>query len=210
MSAALASLEDAAIDTLMAPGGCRGDMYEASAALVTWVAARGKTVRGLCSICTGAFLLVAAGQLEGRRAATRWDWAARLSSLYPSVHVDADPIFVRDGNVWSSAGVTAGIDLTLALIEDDHGHRLAIDAARQMVVFVKRLGGQSQFSATLSAQSSTGGDFAELHGWMAAHLHEDLRVEVLADWMNMAPRTFARVYRSRCGVTPAKAVEMLR
>ncbi len=210
MSKALASLEDVAIDTLMAPGGCRGDVYEASEALVTWVAARGQTVRRLCSICTGAFLLAAAGQLEGRRAATHWDWATRLSSLYPGVHVDADPIFVRDGNVWSSAGVTAGIDLTLALIEDDHGHRLAIDVARQLVVFVKRSGGQSQFSAPLSAQSSTGGDFAELHGWMAAHLHEDLRVEVLADWMNMSPRTFARVYRSRCGVTPAKAVEMLR
>lgn len=210
MSVALASLEDTVIDTLMAPGGCRGDVYEASAALVAWVAARGQTVRRLCSICTGAFLLAAAGQLEGRRAATHWDWATRLSSLYPGVHVDADRIFVRDGNVWSSAGVTAGIDLTLALIEDDHGHRLAIDVARQLVVFVKRSGGQSQFSAPLSAQSSTGGDFAELHGWMAAHLQQDLRVEVLADWMNMSPRTFARVYRSRCGVTPAKAVEMLR
>ncbi|MCS3810869.1 GlxA family transcriptional regulator [Xanthomonas sp. 4461] len=210
VSVALASLEDTPIDTLMAPGGCRGDVYQASAGLVAWVAARGPTVRRLCSICTGAFLLAAAGQLEGRRAATHWDWAARLSNLHPGVQVDADRIFVRDGNVWSSAGVTAGIDLTLALIEDDHGHRLAIDVARQLVVFVKRSGGQSQFSAPLSAQASSGGDFAELHGWMAAHLHEDLRVDVLAGRMNMSPRTFARVYRSKCGITPAKAVETLR
>ncbi|CAD7376938.1 MULTISPECIES: GlxA family transcriptional regulator [Xanthomonas] len=210
MSVALASLDGMAIDTLMAPGGCRGAVYEVSDGLVAWVAARGASVRRLCSICTGAFLLAAAGQLDGRRAATHWDWAGRLSSLYPGVRVDADRIFVRDGNVWSSAGVTAGIDLTLALIEDDHGHRLAIDVARQLVVFVKRAGGQSQFSAPLSAQSLAGGDFAELHAWMAANLHDDLRVEKLAERMNLSPRTFARAYRRTCGVTPAKAVAILR
>ncbi len=210
MSVAIASLDDVAIDTLMAPGGCRGAVYAVSPGLVEWVAARGASVRRLCSICTGAFLLAAAGHLDGRRAATHWGWADRLSSLHPGIRVDADKIFVRDGHVWSSAGVTAGIDLTLALIEDDHGHRLAIDVARQLVVFVKRSGGQSQFSAPLSAQTSAGGDFAELHGWMAANLHEDLRVETLAGRMKMSPRTFARVYRSTCGVTPAKAVETLR
>lgn len=210
MSVSLASLDDAVIDTLMAPGGCRGDVYEVSTGLVEWVAARGASVRRLCSICTGAFLLAAAGQLDGKCAATHWDWATRLSSLHPGVRVDADRIFVRDGNVWSSAGVTAGIDLTLALIEDDHGHRLAIDVARQLVVFVKRSGGQAQFSAPLSAQSKAGGDFAELHAWMAANLQDDLRVERLADYMRMSPRTFARAYRAKCGATPAKAVETLR
>lgn len=210
MSVPLAALDKTAIDTLMASGGCRGETYAVSPAMVDWVAEQGTRVRRLCSICTGAFLLAAAGHLDGRSAATHWGWADRLSSLHPRVRVDADKIFVRDGHVWSSAGVTAGIDLTLALIEDDHGHRPAIDVAHQLVVFVKRSGGQSQFSAPLSAQTGAGSDFSELHGWTAANLRQDLRVEALADRMKMAPRTFARVYRSKCGVTPAKAVETLR
>ncbi|QWT22038.1 AraC family transcriptional regulator [Bacillus sp. NP157] len=210
MTEGLASLEGRDIDTLIAPGGCRDETYQVSDAVAAWVAANASRCRRVCSVCTGAFLLAAAGQLDGRRAATHWQWASRLASSYPALRVDADSIFVKDGNVWTSAGVTAGIDLTLALIEEDHGHRVAIDVARQLVVFLKRSGGQSQFSTPLAAQATGGDTFNDLHAWMAANLTEDLRVEQLAARAFMAPRTFARVYQKRMGRTPAKAVEGLR
>jgi transcriptional regulator GlxA family with amidase domain len=210
MSEPLSSLDGVAIDTLVAPGGCRDDTYEVSPAVAEWVAARAVQCRRVCSICTGAFLLAAAGQLDGRRAATHWQWAKRLATGYPAVNVDAESIFVRDGQVWTSAGVTSGIDLTLALIEEDHGHRVAIEVARQLVVFVKRSGGQSQYSSPLAAQATGGDVFGDLHAWMAANLDADLRIEQLAERVCMAPRTFARVYRQRMGMTPAKAVEGMR
>jgi transcriptional regulator GlxA family with amidase domain len=206
----VASLQDAPIDTLIVPGGCEGETYRAPAALVSWVAERAPAVRRLCSVCTGAFLLAAAGQLDGRRVTTHWDWVERLQAAYPTVRIEADRIFVRDGAVWTSAGVSAGIDLTLALIEDDLGHQAAIDVARQLVVFVKRPGGQSQFSAPLAEQARGNGDFAALHAWVAAHLHEDLSVERLAEHACMTPRTFARLYAARQGRTPARAVEAIR
>jgi transcriptional regulator GlxA family with amidase domain len=178
--------------------------------LVAWIAKRAPRVRRLCSVCTGAFLLAAAGRLDGRRVATHWDWAARLEKLHPAIRVDADPIFIQDGSVWTSAGVSAGIDLTLALIEEDHGHRVAIETARQLVMFIKRSGGQSQFSVPLAAQSDEGGRFADLHVWIAAHIDEDLNIERLAEQAGMAPRTFARAYAETHDRTPAKAVEAIR
>lgn len=210
MTVSLASLAGRSIDTLIAPGGCKGDEYRVSPGLVAWVGERAPNVRRLCSVCTGAFLLAATGQLDGRRVATHWEWAARLQARHPKVVVDHDRIFVRDGQVWTSAGVTAGIDLTLALIEQDYGHKLAIETARQLVVFVKRSGGQSQFSAPLAAQASESDRFVELHAWVAAHLDHDLRVERLAEQVRMSPRTFARAYHAKCGTTPAKMVETLR
>ena len=210
LTAPVASLEGAPIDTLIVPGGCKGETYQAPAALAAWVTERAPTVRRLCSVCTGAFLLAAAGQLVGRRVTTHWEWVDRLQTAYPAVRIEADRIFVRDGAVWTSAGVSAGIDLTLALIEDDLGHQAAIDVARQLVVFVKRPGGQSQFSAPLAEQARGNGDFAGLHAWIAAHLHEDLSVERLAEQVSMAPRTFARLYVARQGRTPARAVEGIR
>jgi len=206
----IASLGDAAIDTLLVPGGCAGDTYDAPPALVGWICQRAGHVRRLASVCTGAFMLAATGLLEGRRVATHWEWAERLRRQYPRVQVDADRIFVRDGHVWSSAGVSAGIDLALALIEEDYGHRVAIETARQMVVFMKRAGGQSQFSAPLTAQAREGGRFAELHAWMAANLHADLSVERLAEQANMGVRTFARTYVAQTGATPAAMVETMR
>jgi len=210
MTVALATLDRVAIDTLIAPGGCKGDAFHAPPALVAWIAQRAATVRRLCSVCTGAFLLAAAGQLDGRRVATHWDWVARLGDLYPDIQIDADKIFIHDGNIWTSAGVSAGIDLTLALIEDDYGHQVAIDTARQLVMFIKRSGGQSQFSVPLAAQAHDDGRFAALHAWIAAHLGDDLCVERLAEQANMAPRTFARVYAAKLGRTPAKTVEAMR
>lgn len=210
MAVALSSLDGVPIDTLIAPGGCKGDEYSVSPALVNWVRQRASQVRRLCSVCTGAFLLAAAGQLDDRQVATHWEWAGRLAKRYPKVVVDPDKIFIRDGSIWTSAGVTSGIDLTLALIEEDYGHTLAIETARQLVVFIKRSGGQSQFSAPLAAQSSEFDKFIELHAWVAAHLHEDLRVERLAEQARMSPRTFARTYTARAGRTPAKMVEAFR
>jgi transcriptional regulator GlxA family with amidase domain len=174
------------------------------------VAQTAPNVRRVCSVCTGAFVLAEAGLLAGRRAATHWHWAEQLGERYPAGDVDADRIFVKDGAIWTSAGGSAGLDLTLALIEEDLGHRVAIETARELVVFVKRAGGQSQFSVPLKAQASRDARFADLHAWMAANLRGDLRVETLADRAGMSPRTFARTYAAEVGRTPAKTVEAMR
>ena len=206
----LADLDGVPIDTVIAAGGCKGDHYDAHPALVAWISGRASTVRRLCSVCTGAFLLAEAGQLEGRLVATHWEWVTRLRARYPAVTVDPDHIFIRDGAVWTSAGVSAGVDLTLALIEEDQGHAVAIETARQLVMFIRRPGGQSQFSVALAAQSRDSGAFLELHAWMAGHLCDDLRIERLAGHVGMAPRSFARLYVERLGRTPARAVEAMR
>lgn len=205
----VSSLTDTEIDTLIVPGGCWGEEYDVPPILRDFVQARAGTVRRLCSVCTGAFLLAAAGQLDGKRVATHWAWLDKLKRRHPALDIDADSIFVRDGNLWTSAGVSAGIDLTLALIEQDYGPRTAVDVARQMVVFVKRAGGQSQFSVPLAAQTRDHA-FADLHAWMAANLTADLSVAGLAERAGMAPRTFARLYAAKVGRTPAKTVELMR
>ena len=207
---AIDALKDARLDTLIVPGGCAGTQFDSQAALAHWVAGVAPKVRRVASVCTGAFVLAEAGLLAGRRAATHWHWADQLHDRFPSVDVDAESIFVKDGAIWTSAGVSAGIDLTLALIEEDFGHRVAIDTARQLVVFVKRAGGQSQFSVPLMAQASKDARFAELHAWMSANLRKDLHVDVLADRAGMSPRTFARTYLASVGRTPAKTVDAMR
>jgi len=210
MTVPLSTLDEVAIDTLIAPGGSKDDAFHSPPELVAWIAAKAPNVRRLCSVCTGAFLLAAAGQLDGRRVATHWDWIARLRTLHPDILIDPDKIFIRDGSVWTSAGVSAGIDLTLALIEEDFGHQVAIATARQLVMFIKRSGGQSQFSVPLMAQAQAGGDFAQLHAWIAANLRGSLTVERLAEQARMSPRTFARAYAAKHGRTPAKTVEAMR
>jgi transcriptional regulator GlxA family with amidase domain len=210
MTVPLSTLNGIAIDTLIAPGGSKDDRMRAPPRLVAWIALRAPHVRRLCSVCTGAFLLAAAGTLDGRRVATHWDWVARLAKLYPTIQVDGDRIFIQDGSVWTSAGVSAGIDLTLALIEEDYGHRVAIETARQLVMFIKRSGGQSQFSVPLAAQSDATGKFADLHAWIAAHIADDLSIGRLAEQAGMSPRTFARAYAAAHGRTPARTVEAMR
>jgi transcriptional regulator GlxA family with amidase domain len=210
MTVSIAALDDLAIDTLIAPGGCKGQEFYAPPALVAWIAQQATRVRRLCSVCTGAFLLAAAGQLRGKRAATHWEWVERLQTLHPDVNIDADKLFIRDGAVWTSAGVSAGIDLTLALIEEDYGHHIAIETARQLVMFIKRSGGQSQFSVPLAAQARQGGRFDSLHAWVADHLHDNLTVDRLAEQAGMTPRTFARSYVAQMGRTPARMVEAMR
>lgn len=207
------SFDDAAaraFDTVIASGGHGVHAAATDIPTVDWLRARAAAARRACSVCTGAFLLAAAGVLAGRRAATHWRYCDMLSGRYPDIQVDRDPIFIEDGGVWTSAGVTAGIDLSLALVEADFGRRLALQTARRLVVFMKRPGGQSQFSSTLAAQLSDTGDFAELHAWMADNLSADLRVDRLAERAGMSPRNFARQYRDRTGMTPAKAVTALR
>jgi transcriptional regulator GlxA family with amidase domain len=206
----LATLEGMRIDTLISAGGCKGEEFIACPELVAWIAANAANVRRLCSVCTGAFVLASAGQLAGRRVATHWAWAERLKRLHPELEVDADALFVQDGAVWTSAGVTSGIDMSLALIEADYGHQIAIQTARQLVMFIKRTGGQSQFSTPLATQTHDKGNFASLHAWISAHIHEDLSVARLATQSNMSLRTFVRVYTAAIGRTPAKTVEAFR
>ncbi|WP_322056603.1 GlxA family transcriptional regulator [Paraburkholderia sp. J63] len=210
----LDALDAAAIDTLIVPGVPIDDSTTLQLELVAWIATAAPRARRVASVCTGAFYLAAAGLLDGRRATTHWRNAAQLARRFPRVDVDPEPIFVRDERdgrvVWTSAGVTAGIDLALALIEEDCGHAVAMHAARRLVVFMKRPGGQAQFSETLEAQSAAGGAFDALHGWMAANLHAELNVERLAEAARMSPRTFARRYVEAVGRTPARTVAAMR
>ncbi len=198
------------IDTLVVVGGPGVHAAARDLRLVRWLAARAPSVRRLCSVCTGAFVLAAAGQLQGRRAVTHWGSCTLLQEQHPSTIVIPDAIFLRDGPVWTSAGVTAGIDLALALIEEERGRQEAIRVARRLVVFFKRPGGQTQFSVPLSLQALDDGSLDGLHEWMQDHLGEDLRVDVLARYLGISPRSFARLYSSRTGRTPAKVVEAFR
>ena len=202
------------IDTLLVAGG--NGVFEVmhDTTLVNWIAREGPRARRCGSTCLGAFLLAAAGLLDGRRVVTHWRWCDRLRAEFPDLAVEDDPIFIQDGTLWSSAGVSAGMDMALAMVDEDEGHALALEVARRLVVYLKRPGGQSQFSETLKAQGtdSNGGSGAldQLPVWMRANLACDLRVERLAEVAGMSPRNFARVFTSRFGMTPAKAVEAMR
>ena len=200
---------EAELDTLMVAGGPGVEAAAADPALLDWVRRRARRARRVASVCTGAFLLAASGVLDGRRAATHWSFCAELARRFPAVRVEADPIFVRDGAVWTSAGVSAGIDLALALVEQDLGRTMALAVARYLVVFLKRPGGQAQFSAALSLQSADD-RFAARHEWVASHLAEDLALPVLADRAGMSERSFSRRYAEATGLTPTRAVERLR
>ena len=178
--------------------------------LVSWVRAAAKRSRRVCSVCTGAFILGAAGLLEGRRVTTHWASCDLLAEQYPSVTVEPDQIFVRDGDVYTSAGVTAGMDLALALVEEDLGRATALEVARWLVMFVKRPGGQSQFSAQLAAQTAEREPLRELQDWIAGNLDADLSVPALAERAHMSERNFARAFRKELGMTPAAYVETAR
>jgi transcriptional regulator GlxA family with amidase domain len=201
----------APIDTLIVPGAFLVEDVTRDKKLIQWVRTNAPACRRVCSVCVGSFMLAAAGILDGKRAATHWMHAPLLATRHPQVTVEPDAIFVRDGRVWSSAGVTTGIDLALALIEQDAGRDVAMNVARILVVYLKRAGGQSQYSALLAAQAESESDlFSELDQWIAEHLTADLKVEALADRVHMSPRNFARAYAAKRGRTPAKAVEAIR
>jgi transcriptional regulator GlxA family with amidase domain len=198
-----------ALDTLVIAGGPGVAAAASDSALVDWVRQRTEDARRVASVCTGAFLLAASGALDGKRAATHWSVCAEFARRFPTVRVESDPIFVRDGTVWTSAGVTAGIDLALALVEEDLGRAAALAVARYLVVFLKRPGGQAQFSAVLSLQA--GDDrFGALHEWINQHLAGDISLPVLARQAGMSERSFSRRYAEATGMTPGRAVEQLR
>jgi len=199
----------ASVDTLLIAGGPGVEAASTDPELVAWVRQRAKKARRVASVCTGAFLLAASGALDGRRAATHWSVCTEFARRYPAVKVESDPIFVRDGPVWTSAGVTAGIDLALALVEQDLGRTVALAVARYLVVFLKRPGGQAQFSEAL-AQQSAEDEFGALHDWIGKHLADDIPLPRLADQAGMSERSFSRHYAEATGQTPARAVERLR
>jgi transcriptional regulator GlxA family with amidase domain len=199
---------DAPLDTLIIAGGRGIEAAAADSALVTWVRARAAAARRTASVCSGAFLLAETGLFDGRRVATHWRHCQGLARRFPSITVEAEPIFVQDGPMWSSAGVTAGIDLCLALVEEDLGRDVALAVARDLVVYLKRPGGQSQYSTMLSLQRSS--RFAGLHDWMQDNLGGDLSLNRLARQCAMSERSFSRHYAEEMGTTPARAVERLR
>jgi transcriptional regulator GlxA family with amidase domain len=197
------------IDTLLVAGG---DPHRpmADTRLLAWLRRMATRVRRLGAVCSGAFILAEAGLLDGKRATTHWAAADLLARSYPSVQVDPDAIFVIDGATYTSAGITAGMDLALALVQEDFDHATALAVARHLVMFLKRPGGQSQFSAHLAAQSMPRSSLEQLPQWIVEHLDADLSVESLAARIAMSPRNFARVFRRELGVTPAKFVERAR
>jgi len=200
---------DDPLDTLLVTGGWGTRQASACPDTLALVRAASARARRVASVCSGAFILAAAGLLDGRRATTHWGRAAELARAHPQARVDPDRIFIRDGAVWTSAGITAGIDLALALVAEDLGEGVAKRAAQQLVVYYRRPGGQSQFSALLETDRP-GGRFASLLGWARERLHERLSVERLAEHMAMSPRHFARAFAAETGTTPAKAIERLR
>ena len=210
-SAPLSALAAEPVDTLLVIGGNGVFAAMQDTRLVEALKGLAARSRRVGSICSGAFLLAAAGLLSGRRAVTHWEHCAHLAAYDPDIRVDADAIYIEDGGVWTSAGVTAGIDLALAMVAQDLGRPRAMALARNLVTFMVRPGGQSQFSPVLARQlADAEGRFDGLHDWMAANLDADLRVEALADQAGMSPRTFARLYVEHTGQTPAKAVEAMR
>lgn len=195
-------------DTLLVPGG--NGTRAPDPRLITWLSAHAPRAGRLVSVCTGALLLAEAGLLDGRRVTTHWVAAGLLARKYPAVLVDPDPIFVRDGDVSTSAGVTAGIDLALALVEEDHGRDVALMVARHLVVFLRRPGNQAQFSARLAAQTAQRRPLRDVQSWIGEHPGGDLSVESLAARARLSPRHFARAFRSETGTTPGRYVERVR
>jgi transcriptional regulator GlxA family with amidase domain len=198
------------VDTLIVAGGEGSRRAVDDPIVVDWIARASRRARRTASICTGAYLLAATGLLDGHRATTHWAFCDGFRQRFPEVELDPEPVFIRDGDIWTSAGVTAGMDLALALLEDDLGTEVAMTVARLMVIFLKRPGGQAQFSGALSAQQASRPALRELQAWVANHLDEDLSVAALAARANLSERSFARAFKAEVGQTPAAYVEMLR
>ena len=198
------------IDTLLVVGGPGVTQAAKDSALLRWIVRSAAHARSVGAVCTGAFLLAAAGLLDGRRAVTHWAHCDLLARQYPKVTVDPDAIFVRDGDVFTSAGVTAGMDLALSLVEADLGRNISLTVARNLVLFVRRPGGQSQFSTLLELQAADRSPLRDLQSWAAEHLADDLSVEALAAQVHMSVRNFSRVFRRDVGRTPADFIERIR
>jgi transcriptional regulator GlxA family with amidase domain len=199
-----------AVDTLIVVGGPVADQAVKDPALVAGVRRLATRSRRVVGVCTGSLILAAAGQLDGRRVTTHWGYGEALAAAHPGVEVDTDPIYVTDGRVWTSAGVTAGYDLLLALVEADVGPDIARGVAQQLVLYLRRSGTQSQFSAAISAQPARRQPLRELQDYISAHPAENLSLSALAGRLHMSPRHFARVFSAEVGVSPGRYVEQVR
>ncbi len=208
----LRSVPPKSIDTLVIPGGDEKGIRDALADkhFMDWIGVAAKNARRACSVCSGAFLLAATGTLKGKRVATHWSATTDLQQNFPDLDVDPEAIYINEGKCWTSAGVTTGIDMSLALVEQDFGRDIAMAIARQLVVYLRRPGHQTQFSTTLVAQSTKDSRLADLADWAERNLDKRLDVETLADRANMSPRNFHRHCQAELGVSPAKFVESLR
>ncbi|MFE9398267.1 GlxA family transcriptional regulator [Streptomyces flavidovirens] len=204
----------AAVDTLLVPGAVDlhpdGPVARIDDTVVEWIRTTAPYARRIASVCVGAHLLAAAGLLDGRRATTHWSTAAQLAAEHPQVRVDADPIFVRSGRVWTGAGISTCMDLALALVAEDHGEDVALAVARELVMYLRRQGGQSQFSVPLSRPAASRRDIDELRVFITEHLDKDLSAPALAGRMCLSERHFARVFRQETGTSPAAYVEAAR
>jgi transcriptional regulator GlxA family with amidase domain len=200
------STVDGEIDTLLVPG-VQPEKVQLSPAVLRWFRSRASKCRRVGSICTGAYILAQAGLLDGKRVATHWAFVNEFSSRFPKVSIDGNPIWIRDGNIYSSAGVTSGIDLSLALVEEDHGQKVALEVARMLLVFLCRPGNQAQFSVSLREQRTGNRPIRDLQVWMVENLQSDLSTPALAARVE---RNFQRVFIREIGKSPALYVENLR
>jgi transcriptional regulator GlxA family with amidase domain len=199
-----------ALDTLIIPGGSGLRKPETNDHICAWVKRHAGKIRRIASVCTGIYGLAPTGLLDGRRVATHWRFADDVATRYPRLKVDRNALFIKDGNFYTSAGVTAGIDLALALIEEDYGAQVALSVARELVVYFKRPGGQEQYSEPLQFQVHSSGSFADLIPWISSHLRQDLSLEVLASRANLCVRHFSRRFRETFGAPPAEFVQNMR
>ena len=198
------------VDTLLIPGGRAMRNPATGAKLASWISKRVNRIRRIASICTGVYGVAPTGLLDGRRVTTHWRFATDLAARYPALKVDAKPLYIREGKFYTSAGVTAGIDLSLALIEEDFGPQTALAVARELVVYMKRPGGQEQFSEPLKFQMESTSRFADLPAWISGHLNQDLSVESLALRMNLCRRQFSRRFKTEFKSSPAAFVQRIR
>lgn len=200
------------IDTLIIPGVPNSlvEQYRLPANTLDWIRNQSEKVRRICSVCTGSFFLAEAGILAKRKATTHWAKCSVLSSNYPDIEVDSNSIFIKDGNIYTSAGISSGMDLALALVEEDLGKSLALEVARQMVLYLKRPGSQSQYSSILTHQNTDYQPIVEICDWIHEHLSETMTIEDLSEKVSMSPRNFARVFLRETGITPAKYIDKLR
>lgn len=208
---AIADLDED-LDTVMIAGGSEAALHNVatSTGLLQWIAARAPRTKRVASVCTGAFLLGGSGLLDARRATTHWSATKTLERMLPKTEVVPDAIFVGDGHIFTSAGVTAGIDLSLAFVEQDCGPRVALNTARELVLYLRRVGGQSQFSTSLAAQANAVDGLRAIVAWIEEHPDGDLSIPSLAERAAMSERTFARTFRAETGMTPARYVELVR
>ena len=199
-----------ALDTLIIPGGKGLRVPETQKKAAAWISTRAAKTRRIATVCTGTFGLAATGLLNGRRVTTHWRQAQELAKRFPALKVDPNALYLKDGKFYTCAGITAGIDLSLALIEEDFGPRVALSVARELVVYLKRPGGQEQFSEPLQFQTHSSDRFADLAAWMQGHLRQNLSAEALAERACLSPRHFTRRFKDVFGTTPATFVEDLR